>query len=312
MSVKHGLGRGIESLLADYDNSAFEIEKLEESGIKVQDIPIDSIRTNPNQPRKIFDQDALNELASSIATQGIIQPIIVEQIADGKFSIIAGERRYRAAKIAGLKVLPCIVRTYSDVQRMEVSLIENIQRENLNPVEEAKAYSYLIKESGIKQEDLAGRVGKSRPAISNSLRLLNLPEHMLLSLQKGEFSSGHARALLSIENPSEREMLYNSIIKNGISVRQAEQIASDYNSGRRAVNSGAAKGVGSDKPDDIQAVEEKFYSASSCNVEIKGSVNKGKIVIPYGSFDELERIYQYFAPKGKIFDDDEEYEEVKF
>ena len=152
---KHGLGRGINSLIDEY--STYEAKKLEETGSKVVDLDISLIKPNPNQPRKTFDPDALMELRDSILSQGIIQPLLVEEIADNVFVIVAGERRYRAAKLAGLKTVPCIIRSFSDLQRMEVSLIENIQRENLNPVEEARAFSYLLTQSGIKQEELAKR-----------------------------------------------------------------------------------------------------------------------------------------------------------
>ncbi|MBO6049520.1 MAG: ParB/RepB/Spo0J family partition protein, partial [Spirochaetales bacterium] len=204
---KHGLGRGINSLIDEY--STYEAKKLEETGSKVVDLDISLIKPNPNQPRKNFDPNALMELKDSILSQGIIQPLLVEEIADNVFVIVAGERRYRAAKLAGLKTVPCLVRSFSDLQRMEVSLIENIQRENLNPVEEARAFSYLLVQSGIKQEELAQKVGKSRPAISNSLSILNLPERMLDALEKGLFTSGHARALLSVENPADQEILFN-------------------------------------------------------------------------------------------------------
>ena len=230
---KHGLGRGINSLIDEY--STYEAKKLEETGSKVVDLDISLIKPNPNQPRKTFDPDALMELRDSILSQGIIQPLLVEEIADNVFVIVAGERRYRAAKLAGLKTVPCIIRSFSDLQRMEVSLIENIQRENLNPVEEARAFSYLLTQSGIKQEELAKKVGKSRPAISNSLRILNLPERMLDALEKGYFTSGHARALLSVENPADQEILFNRIIDNDLSVRQAEALANELNSGKRAV-----------------------------------------------------------------------------
>lgn len=309
-TIKKGLGRGIESLMGDLSSiNNFEVEKLQETGSKVLDLDIAKVKTNPNQPRKVFDPDALMELSQSIVNQGILQPLLVEEIADQTYVIIAGERRYRAAKMAGLKTVPCLVRTFSDLQRLEVSLIENIQRENLNPVEEARAYSYLLSQSGIKQEDLAKRVGKSRPAIANSLRLLNLPEKMLDSLQRGDFTSGHARALLSVENPAEREILYDAIMLQGLSVRQSEEMASDLNKGKRAVNNNKEELIAvKKKSEDILYIEEKFLSASGCKVEIKGKLNKGKVVIPFSNSDELERIYQFMDPKGLLFDSEEEVE----
>lgn len=304
---KHGLGRGINSLIDEY--STYEVKKLEETGAKVIEISVEDIKTNPNQPRKTFDTDALMELRDSILAQGVLQPLLVEEIADKVYIIIAGERRYRAAKMAGLKTVPCIIRSFSDLQRMEVSLIENIQREDLNPVEEARAYSYLLTQAGIKQEELARKVGKSRPAVTNSLRLLNLPEKMLDSLEKGDFTSGHARALLSVENPADQEILYGRILDDALSVRQSEALAYDLNRGKRAVakTPTVQEKTNTAKSPEILALEEKFLSATGCRVEIKGkykngSIKKGKILIPFTSEEELERIYQIIAPGGDLFD----------
>lgn len=304
---KHGLGKGINSLIDEY--STYETKKLEESGSKILEIDINQIKTNPNQPRKNFDPDALMELRDSIINQGILQPILVEEIADSTYVIVAGERRYRAAKMAGLKTVPAIVRSFSDLQRMEVSLIENIQREALNPVEEARAYSYLLTQAGIKQEELAQKVGKSRPTITNSLRILNLPDKMLDALEKGYFTPGHARAILSVENPADQEILFHKIIDEDLSVRQAEALASDLNSGKRAVNKLPlnVKDENAGKSPEVLYLEEKFLSATGCRVEIKGkykngAIKKGKIVIPFTSEDELERIYQIVSPGDELYD----------
>ena len=303
---KHGLGRGISSLIDEY---SYEAKKLEESGAKVQEIELEKIKPNPNQPRKKFDPDALMDLRDSILEQGLIQPILVEEIADDNYIIIAGERRYRASKMAGLKTIPAIVRSFTDLQRMEVSLIENIQREDLNPVEEAKAYSYLLTQSGISQDELAKKVGKGRSTITNSLRLLNLSAKMLDALENGEFSSGHARALLSVENPADRDILFSKIINEGLSVRQAEELAANLNKGSRAVlktSEPKAVAVSSKSPEILQ-LEEKFLSATGCRVEIKGKykngvMKKGKIVIPFTSEEELERIYQIISPGNDLYD----------
>ena len=308
INKKHGLGRGINSLIDEY--STYEVKKLEETGSKIMEIEISNIRPNPNQPRKSFDPDALMELKDSIISQGVLQPILVEEIADNVYVIVAGERRYRAAKLAGLKSVPCIVRNFTDLQRMEVSLIENIQRENLNPVEEARAYAYLLTQSGIKQEDLAKRVGKSRPAIANSVRILNLPDKMLDALEKGYFSSGHARALLSVENPADQEILFSKIIDEDLSVRQAEDLAKDLNSGKRAINKLPLEEKPQktdDKAPVLQLLEEKFLSATGYKIEIKGKVEngiikKGKVLIPFSSEEELEQIYQIVAPGGELYE----------
>ena len=193
---------------------------------------------------------------------------------------------------------------------MEVSLIENIQRESLNPIEEARAYSYLLSQSGIKQEELAKRVGKSRPTIANSIRLLALPDKMLDALEKGYFSPGHARALLSVENPADQEILFTKIIDEDMSVRQAEALAADLNSGKRAINKLPLDGKDDKqnmKAPEILYLEEKFLSATGCRVEIKGKykngvIKKGKILIPFTSEEELERIYQIVVPGGELFE----------
>lgn len=308
INKKHGLGKGIDALINDY--STYEVKKLEETGAKILEIDIAKIKPNPNQPRKNFDPDALMELRDSIISQGVLQPILVEEIADEVYVIVAGERRYRAAKLAGLKSVPCIVRNFSDLERMEVSLIENIQRESLNPVEEARAYSYLLSQSGIKQEELAKKVGKSRPTIANSIRLLALPDKMLDALEKGYFSPGHARALLSVENPADQEILFTKIIDEDMSVRQAEALAADLNSGKRAINKLPLDGKDDKqnmKAPEILYLEEKFLSATGCRVEIKGKykngvIKKGKILIPFTSEEELERIYQIVVPGGELFE----------
>ncbi len=304
---KHGLGRGINSLIDEY--STFETKKLEESGSKVLEIDIEKVKPNPNQPRKTFDPDALAELSASIKAQGILQPVLVEEIADEVYVIVAGERRYRAAKLAGLRTIPCIVRSFTDLQRMEVSLIENIQRENLNPVEEARAYSYLLTQAGIKQEELAQKVGKGRSTITNSVRLLNLPEKMLDALEKGYFTSGHARALLSVENPADQEVLFSKIIDDDLSVRQAEALAADLNKGKRAINKLPFESQPQDstKAPEILYLEEKFLSATGCRVEIKGkykngAIKKGKILIPFTSEEELERIFQLVSPGEDLYE----------
>lgn len=308
ISKKHGLGRGINSLIDEY--STYEVKKLEETGSKIMEIDVSSIKPNPNQPRKTFDPDALMDLSTSIKAQGVLQPILVEEIADNVYVIVAGERRYRAAKLAGLKKIPCIVRSFSDLQRMEISLIENIQRENLNPVEEARAFSYLLTQAGIKQEELAQRVGKGRSTITNSLRLLNLPEKMLEGLEKGYITSGHARALLSVDNPADQEVLFSKIISEDLSVRQAEALANELNNGKRAINTlpiKEEKSSASVKSPEILSIEEKFLSATGCRVEIKGKyrngvIKKGKILIPFTSEEELERIYQMLAPGADLYE----------
>ena len=316
---KHGLGKGMGSLLSGFDYDAqienvvlkedereeapvippsFEPEKKDD-GEKVLYIPLSSITPNPNQPRKSFDEDALNELAESIRSQGVIQPIIIEEYAPSKYSIIAGERRFRAAQIAGLKSIPSIIKSFGEIQRMEVSLIENVQRENLNPIEEAFAYQYLIQKSGYTQEEVANKVGKSRSAVTNSIRLLNLPDIVKDDLISGMMTSGHARAILSLVNPADQILLRNKIIEGDLSVREAEALADEYNKGRKIVQKKKEKG----KDPDILFAEEKFINAIGAKVEIKGTLNRGRLMVRFRTQKELERIYSYLSNGEDLFDE---------
>lgn len=316
---KHGLGKGMGSLLSGFDYDAqienvvlkedereeasvippsFDTEKKDD-GEKVLYIPLSSITPNPNQPRKSFDEDALNELAESIRSQGVIQPIIIEEYAPSKYSIIAGERRFRAAQIAGLKSIPSIIKSFGEIQRMEVSLIENVQRENLNPIEEAFAYQYLIQKSGYTQEEVASKVGKSRSAVTNSIRLLNLPDIVKDDLISGMMTSGHARAILSLVNPADQILLRNKIIEGDLSVREAEALADEYNKGRKIVQKKKEKG----KDPDILFAEEKFINAIGAKVEIKGTLNRGRLMVRFRTQKELERIYSYLSNGEDLFDE---------
>lgn len=277
---------------------SFDPEKKDD-GEKVLYIPLSSITPNPNQPRKSFDEDALNELAESIRSQGVIQPIIIEEYAPSKYSIIAGERRFRAAQIAGLKSIPSIIKSFGEIQRMEVSLIENVQRENLNPIEEAFAYQYLIQKSGYTQEEVANKVGKSRSAVTNSIRLLNLPDIVKDDLISGMMTSGHARAILSLVNPADQILLRNKIIEGDLSVREAEALADEYNKGRKIVQKKKEKG----KDPDILFAEEKFINAIGAKVEIKGTLNRGRLMVRFRTQKELERIYSYLSNGEDLFDE---------
>ncbi len=296
-SKKRGLGRGISSLMDDYSFNGVFVEEVE--GGKLLSLEINKVRPNPNQPRKKFDQETLDELAESIKTQGILQPLIVEKISGDEYAIIAGERRYRAALQLGMERVPAIVKEFSDLQRLEVSLIENIQRENLNPIEEAKAYLFLLDESELTQEELAERVGKKRSTISNSIRLLQLPKEMQESLLIGEFSAGHARALLSLVNPADREYLYRKLIDEELSVREAERLALELQQGKGRIK-GKERGEAKERPIDLIVLEQRFLEACGTKVKIKGTLQKGKIEINYHSMDDLERIYDLLAQEESI------------
>lgn len=301
-----GLGKGMGSLIDGYsieDIFSSNFDKADNnhkvSNIILQ-VSIKQIRVNKNQPRKHFNDKALGELAQSIKEQGVLQPILVEEIESGKYSIVAGERRFRAAKIAGLDVIPVIVKKFTDISRLEVALIENIQREDLNPIEEANAYLYLIKETNITQEELSTKIGKSRSAISNTIRLLQLPKELQNGLITGDYTSGHARAILSLVNPADRILLLEKLEKDHLSVRDTETLAKELNSGHRDVLSkkGPKKGDSKEKNLEILEIQDKFIEAIGNKVEIKGDIYKGKIMLSFNSDKELEELF-YRLSKGK-------------
>lgn len=247
---------------------------------------------NPKQPRTEFDSKALEELCDSIKEHGIVQPIIIEKAPEGEnFYIIAGERRTRAAKMAGLTKVPVQIRKYDEIKKLEVALIENIQRADLNPIDEAKAYYNLMQMGDLKHEEVAQRVGKNRSTVTNSLRLLKLPEDMQRSLIDGQISAGHARALLSVTNPSDQHVLFGKIIGSGLNVRQAESLAQEYNNGGRAAGEKAKKKKVDNKDPDVIDIEQKFMEIFGTKVVLKGSIDKGSIQIDYYSRQDLDRLY---------------------
>jgi ParB family chromosome partitioning protein len=260
----------------------------------VVQITVDKLVPNPSQPRKNFDETELQELADSIKEHGVIMPIIAADTGDGNYTIIAGERRTRAARLAGLEDVPVIIRDYTDLKRMEVSLIENIQRSDLNPIEEATAYKNLMDFSSLSQGDLAARVGKNRSTVTNALRLLKLSAEVQKSLETGDISSGHARALLSVTNKTQREKLFKEITAKGLSVRETEKKASALNSpGEEGGGaSGGAAEKASKRPPEIAEMEEKFIEKLGTKVSIDGSLEKGRIHIEYYSMEDLDRLYE--------------------
>jgi ParB family chromosome partitioning protein len=278
VAVKRGLGKGISALLAS--------DEKKSAGGEIY-IALERLNTNPNQPRKDFDKVELEELADSIREQGIIQPIIAEDAGDGTYIIIAGERRARAARLAGLLEVPVILRKYSDEKRMLVSLIENIQRADLNPIEEASAYKQLMELGNLSQEEVASRVGKNRATVANALRLLKLPKEMLESIRKAELSAGHARAILSIPGAKEQEILYREILKKGLSVREAEKRALSYSKDKKP-----KQNPSKNRAPELDAMKEKFISRLGTKVTINGDLNKGNIVIEYYSMEDLDRLYE--------------------
>ncbi len=291
--AKGGLGRGLDSVFG-------EAEKLQEestirpgtTGDGIVSVKIEDLKPNPFQPRHEFRDEDLKELADSILEHGVIQPIIVEAADDGGFFIIAGERRTRASKLAGLKEIPAIVKSFSDERKLEIALIENIQRADLNPVEEALAYKQIMDMEGLSQDEVASRVGKKRSTVANSLRLLKLPEDMQGSLSSGQITPGHARAILSVVNPSDQRILFGRIIGTEMSVRAAEDAASELNNGMRNRNSTKKTKISRQKDPDICSIEQKFIDIFGTKVVIKGNLNKGTIEIEYFSEDDLDRIYK--------------------
>lgn len=288
MAKQFGLGKGLGALIPDSDFTQ------QDSGEGVRTLPLARLRPNPEQPRRSFPAESLAELASSLKTHGLIQPILVEEAGDGSYLIVAGERRFRAASIAGLVEVPVIVRSFTPQMRLETALIENVQREDLNPVEEAEAYRALMAMGGRSQEEVADVVGKSRSAVANSLRLLRLPESVLAALRSGSVTAGHAKALLQVVDPGRRDLLFARIVSEGISVREAESAAQDLNA-----PSGAASKV-SPRPQkikepEIRQVEERLIEALGTKVSVKGDGKKGTIAIEYYSLEDLERILDVLA-----------------
>lgn len=275
------LGKGLEALLGD---TSLPAEAAVPEGARIMDIEINRIDPNPNQPRAQFEEEALEELASSIAQHGIIQPIIVTQGKGGRYYLVAGERRWRAARMSGLRSIPAILREYDDQALMEVALIENLQRADLNPVEEAEAIRLLMDAYGLKQDTVAERVGKSRPAVANALRLLSLEAPILEMLRTGRISAGHARALLGIGDKQLRLETADQIIVSGLSVRQVERIASNTGKTRQPAKTQA-------RDANIVSAEDDLRKSLGTKVAISGTARRGKITIEYYSRDDLNRIY---------------------
>ena len=255
------------------------------------------LKPNPRQPRQYFDEDQLAELTESVKKEGVLSPIIIEDAGDGTFYIIAGERRTRASRAAGLEKVPVQLRKYSDIRKLEVALVENIQRTDLNPVEEAMAYSKLMEIGNLTQDEVASRVGKKRSTVANCVRLLKLPEDMQRSLAEGSLTSGHARALLSVVNPQDQRILYGKIMGQGLSVRQAEQLSQEMNGGSAAKPGSGPKPKNETRDPNLIAVEQKIQDFFGTKVTLKGSFEKGSVVIEYFSAGDLDRIYNLVSKK---------------
>lgn len=283
-----GLGRGLDALFAEQapimPDNRVETEEKSNSyvGDKVLYIDINDIKPNAEQPRKTFDKEKISELSQSIIEHGIIQPLVVRK--SGKhYEIVAGERRWRAAREAELSVVPCIVRQFSDEENMLVAIIENMQREDLNPIEEAMGLEQMISAYGMTQEEVSKSVSKSRPYITNTLRLLKLPEEIKALVSEGKISTGHARALITVKNKTKQEELCKKIIKDGISVRDVERLASEEKKTRK-------KPLKRVKSPDTLNVERELKEIYGTKVTINSRGNKGTIELEFYSKDELNRL----------------------
>ncbi len=269
--MKTALGKGLNALIP-------------EKGEEVLHLDIDRVMPGKEQPRKSFNEGALKELASSIREKGVLQPVIVSRTGDGSFNLIAGERRWRAAILAGLKKIPALIKNVASKDALEIALIENIQREDLNPIETAEAFNRLIKDFELTQEELSERVGKERATVSNYLRLLRLPEEIKAMLYAGQLSMGHARAILSVEGRANQIETARKIIRNGLSVRETELLAKKISRPAKART---------DKDSQISALEERLIKQLGTKVRITHKNKKGgKIEIQYYSLDELDRLLE--------------------
>ena len=290
---KRAMGRGLGAIL---NAETKAVQTIEDSGAKdlvgsIMEIPIEDIYPNPNQPRTHFDEKALQELSESIKALGIIQPITLKKEGD-KFLIISGERRYRASKLAGLKSIPAYIRLVNDQGLLEMALVENIQREDLDAIEVALTYQRLLEEIGLTQEALSGRVGKERSTITNALRLLKLSPDIQQAIRNGVISAGHGRAIISVEGNDKQQLLFDKVVKEKLNVRQTEEWAKKLKKPIEITISPAPITL----PNNLRRVEKSIADRLEVKVEIKakGKGNKGQIVLNFMNEEELEKIISYF------------------
>jgi ParB family transcriptional regulator, chromosome partitioning protein len=296
---KRGLGKGLGALIPSGPLGAGtavfgEPEAgLPAAGAYLEEVPLREIRPNPRQPRQIFDEDTLAELAASIAAVGLLQPVVVRKVGPGGYELIMGERRWRASQLAGIEVIPAIVRQTPDDELLRNALMENLHREQLNPLEEAAAYQQLLDDFAVTHEELARRVGRSRPHISNTIRLLNLPPAVQKRVAAGVLSAGHARALLSIDDPALQEQLALRIVAEGLSVRAVEEIV--------ALGAAPAKNARTPAPrapvaPGLKDLADRLSDVFDTRVKVELGQRKGKIVVEFASLEDLERIVRSMSP----------------
>jgi ParB family chromosome partitioning protein len=293
---KKALGRGLSALLSDTpSNDKLETEIVAIATAEapvtssINEISVDEIEVNPFQPRQHFDQEALKELSESIKVHGIIQPITVRRLTAHQYQLISGERRFQASKLAGLRSIPAYVRSADDQQMLEMALIENIQRENLNPIEISLSYQRLISECNLKQEELGDRVGKNRSTVTNYLRLLKLPPDIQIALRDNQVSMGHARAMINVENPDSQLYLLKKILAEDLSVRKVEELAREMTSTTKDTSE---KTTSSSYPvaKEISQLQSQLSSHFGTKVSIRSDGKKGEIKIPFLSIEDLNRL----------------------
>ena len=302
MSKKKGLGRGLSALLNDAPGdeslesdvpvtNVLQTEPQQQSAAgNLNEIPLSEIEVNPFQPRQDFNQEHLQELAASIKVHGIIQPITVRKLSKNQYQLISGERRFQASKLAGLAMIPAYIRTADDQQMLEMALIENIQRENLNPIEIALSYQRLITEINLKQEELGDRVGKNRTTVTNYLRLLKLPPDIQAALRDNRISMGHARAIVSVENPDSQLYIFKKMINEDLSVRKVEELARQVAGGVVEDEKTVSTPTTSGPPREIVQLQSQLSSHFGTKVKVNSDGKKGDIRIPFLSVEDLNRI----------------------
>ena len=270
----HGLGRGLDSLFAG----------AEDWGTSIQEIPVGELDPNPDQPRRTFSEESIGQLADSIREQGVLQPLLVAPSAGGRYMIIAGERRFRAGRAAGLETLPCIVKDIDVIRQREIALIENLQREDLNPIEAARGIKALMDQCGYTQEKVGERLGKSRPAVANMLRLLQLPDEVTEMVRDGLITAGHARVLAGVTDSDLQLELARKAVAEGLNVRQMEQLA------KAAGSKPKKKRPVKQLPPELGELQDKIRLKTGLKSTLTGTVSKGRIVLQYSTREELERL----------------------
>ena len=270
----HGLGRGLDSLFAG----------SEDWGTSIQEIPVGELDPNPDQPRRTFSEESIGQLADSIREQGVLQPLLVAPSGGGRYMIIAGERRFRAGRAAGLATLPCIVKDIDVIRQREIALIENLQREDLNPIEAARGIKALMDQCGYTQEKIGERLGKSRPAIANMIRLLQLPDEVSEMVKDGLLSAGHARVLIGIPDKETQLRLARKAVDEGLNVRQMEQLA------KTTAGKPKKKAAPKQLPAELGELQDKIRRKTGLKSTLTGSIKKGRIVLQYSTREELEHL----------------------